>query len=218
MAQGKSGMATDVGSPDIARTFAAVDEGLNTMNLATGPYGTGYENTGLLSWNNPMYMPGMTLPYMIPGAMPPEKIGADQLTLQAKVMARLTGADLRQAKEVLAFEATRILHGGAPARKAQETSRQLFGAGTVSDAVPTTELDEASLAAGIPGPELFQRVGLCNSRSDARRLIQQGGAYVNEAPVAGVDTLITRDHLEDGVILLSAGKKRYHRVVTRAED
>jgi tyrosyl-tRNA synthetase len=133
-------------------------------------------------------------------------------------LGRLAGADARQAKEVLAFEATRILHGGAAARKAQETSRQLFGAGTVGDAMPTTELAEASLAAGIPAPELFQQVGLCRSRSDARRLIQQGGAYVNEAPVAGVDMLITRDHLEDGVILLRAGKKRYHRVVTRSED
>ena len=94
MSQGKSCMATDVGNPDVARTFAAVDEGLNTINLMTGPYGTGYENTGLLSWNNPMYMPGMTLPYMIPGAMPTEKISEEQLTLQAKVMARLTGADL----------------------------------------------------------------------------------------------------------------------------
>jgi tyrosyl-tRNA synthetase len=137
---------------------------------------------------------------------------------RVRELGRLAGADARQAKEVLAFEATRILHGGAAARKAQQTSRQLFGAGTVGDAVPTTELDEASLAAGIPTPELFQQVGLCRSRSEARRLIQQGGAYVNEAPVDGVDTLITRDHLDNGVILLRAGKKRFHRVVIRSED
>jgi tyrosyl-tRNA synthetase len=134
---------------------------------------------------------------------------------RVRELGRLAGADIRQAKEVLAYEATRILHGEDAARQAQETSRTLFGGGLVSGAVPTTELDRASLSAGIPGPELFEQVGLCRSRSEARRLIQQGGAYVNEVPVESVDTLITVDHLEDGGILLRAGKKRYHRVLAR---
>ena len=132
---------------------------------------------------------------------------------QVRELGRLSGADIRQAKSVLAFETTSILHGEAAARQARDTSRQLFGAGVVTDAVPTTEFDIADLQAGISAPELFQRVGLSHSRSEARRLIQQGGAYVNDEPVRSVDDFITAEHLIDGSILLRAGKKRYHRVV-----
>jgi len=132
---------------------------------------------------------------------------------RVRELGRLQGADIRQAKEVLAFEVTRLVHGEQVATQARETSRQLFGRGLATDAVPTTVLDAAELQAGVPAPELFQRVGLCPSRSEARRLIQQGGAYINEVPVSSVDDLVTSAHLTDGAILLRAGKKRYHRVV-----
>jgi tyrosyl-tRNA synthetase len=131
---------------------------------------------------------------------------------RVRELGRLTGADIRQAKEVLAFETTRILHGEEAARQARDTSRKLFGAGVVTDVVPTIEIEALELQAGISAPELFQRVGLSRSRSEARRLIQQGGAYVNDEPVSSVDDLITAEHLIDGSILLRAGKKRYHRV------
>ena len=127
-------------------------------------------------------------------------------------LGRLAGADIRRAKEVLAFEATAVLHGREAAREAQEAARQLFGKGVVTDAVPTTEIDPAELEAGIPAPELFENVGLCRSRSEARRLIQQGGAYINDKPVASVDEAITMQDLVDGEVLLRAGKKRYHRL------
>jgi tyrosyl-tRNA synthetase len=133
---------------------------------------------------------------------------------RVRALGRLEGAQIRQAKEVLAFETTRILHGEAAAAEARETSRKLFGKGIVTDTLPTTQIDAAELQAGISAPELFQRVGLCRSRSEARRLIQQGGAYVNDEPVAGVDKVISAAHLEDGTILLRAGKKRHHRVTT----
>ena len=74
------------------------------------------------------------------------------------------------------------------------------------------------MVVGIPAPELFQKVGLCRSRSEARRLIQQGGAYVNDASVGSVDHLITADHVVDGGILLRAGKKRYHRLVVKPTE
>ncbi len=132
---------------------------------------------------------------------------------QVRELGRLTGADIRQAKEVLAFEATRILHGETAARQAQEASRQLFGKGVATEAIPTTAFEAAILQAGILAPELFEQVGLCHSRSEARRLIQQGGAYVNDVAVGSVDDLITADHLIGGALLLRAGKKRYHRIV-----
>jgi tyrosyl-tRNA synthetase len=134
---------------------------------------------------------------------------------QVRQLGRLTGADIREAKEVLAFEATMVLHGETAAVQARDTSRQLFGSGVVTDAVPATEFEAADLQAGIPAPELFQRVGLSRSRSEARRLIQQGGAYVNDEAVRSVDDLITAEQLINGSILLRAGKKRYHRLLAR---
>jgi len=130
-------------------------------------------------------------------------------------LGRLSGADIRQAKEVLAFETTKILHGEAAAGEARDTSRKLFGGGVVTDAVPTTEFESSELHAGISAPEVFQRVGLARSRSEARRLIQQGGAYINDQPVGSVDDLVTAEHLVDGSILLRAGKKRYHRILAQ---
>jgi len=134
---------------------------------------------------------------------------------QVRALGRQSGADIRQSKEVLAFEATRILHGEAAARAAQDASRQLFGAGLATDAVPTAELDMTVLEAGILAPELFEQVGLCRSRSEARRLIQQGGAYINDKLVTSADERITSAYLRDGAILLRAGKKRYYRIVAR---
>jgi tyrosyl-tRNA synthetase len=137
--------------------------------------------------------------------LPPEQI---------EELAQLTGADIRQAKEVLAFEATRILHGAAAATEARTTSRELFGKRAVSDTVPTSIVDSEELSAGVPAPEMFQRVGLCRSRGEARRLILQKGAYVNDVAIGSVDDLITKEDLVGDSILLRAGKKRYHRVVT----
>jgi tyrosyl-tRNA synthetase len=134
---------------------------------------------------------------------------------EVRALGQRSGADIRQAKEVLAFEATRILHGEAAAGAAQDASRQLFGEGVATDAVPTTELDMAALEAGILAPELFEQVGLCRSRSEVRRLIQQGGAYINDELIGSVDERITTAHLCDGAILLRAGKKRYHRILAR---
>ncbi len=134
---------------------------------------------------------------------------------RVRELGRLTGAEIRQAKEVLAFEVTRLIHDQEAAAEAREASRKLFGRGVVTDAMPTTEIDAADLEAGIPAPNLFQRVGLSRSRSEARRLIEQGGAYVNDEPVGSVDDLIGVQHLDGGAILLRAGKKRYHRVVLK---
>jgi tyrosyl-tRNA synthetase len=134
---------------------------------------------------------------------------------RVRELGRLAGAETRRAKEVLALEATRILHGEEAALEAQSTSRKLFGGGGAADAVPSTEIALSELEAGIPAPELFSRVGLCRSRGEARRLIQQQGAYANDVPLGSVHDLISADRLVEGAILLRAGKKRYHRIVAK---
>ncbi len=127
-------------------------------------------------------------------------------------LGRLEGADVRQAKEVLAFEVTRNTHGAEAAEAAKESARKLFGGGGLAADVPTTEVDEGLLQEGVPVAELFERAGLVRSRSEARRLIEQGGAYLNEEPVETIDRVVTAEDLRDGSVLLRAGKKRYRRV------
>ena len=125
----------------------------------------------------------------------------------------LRGGDTRRAKQVLAFEATRLVHGLESAQQAQEASKSLFSGSGTSDSVPTTLFTLEQIGDGMSITELFQRVGLCRSRSDARRLIQQGGAYIADQKIASVDDTVTYDQITGQGLLLRAGKKRYHRVV-----
>jgi tyrosyl-tRNA synthetase len=133
---------------------------------------------------------------------------------EIKEYGRLTGSDLQQAKEALAFEATAITHGREEAAKAREASKMAFSGEEGSlDAMPTTSLEKAHFTKGMAAVELFAVTGLCSSRGEARRLISQGGGYVNGMRLNGIDELITEEHIKEGVVILRAGKKRYHRVV-----
>jgi len=134
---------------------------------------------------------------------------------------RLQGADIRRAKEVLAYEATRNAHGDEAADAAREASKALFGTGAAAAGAagaeaeaPSEVLPAETLEAGVPAVELFERTGLVKSRSEARRLISQGGAYLNDEPLSAVDYVVTTADLREGSLLLRAGKKRYRRVTT----
>ncbi len=133
---------------------------------------------------------------------------------EVRELGGLEGADLRRAKEVLAFEATKLTHGEDAASEARAASRALFG-GAEGDleAVPSSELSLARLEAGLPVTVLFAETGLVSSRGEARRLIQQGGAYLNGRRIESVDQVVGATDLRDGSLLLRAGKKKYHRVV-----
>ena len=121
---------------------------------------------------------------------------------------------IREAKAVLAYEATKLAHGKVEADKAQETSRAAFGgSGLDLEAMPMTAISTERLNTGIPIMELFHEVGLTTSKSEARRLIQQGGAYINEKQYKAIDVVVDTTLLEEDALLLRAGKKRYHRVV-----
>jgi tyrosyl-tRNA synthetase len=124
-------------------------------------------------------------------------------------------SDIRIAKEVLAYEATRICHGKEEADKAREASRQLFGTdpSVASESIPTHHIPLEELRCGIPAYVLFHHVGLCKSRGEARRLISQGGGYLNGQQVEVHDRMTGLEDLEDRTLLLRAGKKRYMKVV-----
>lgn len=133
---------------------------------------------------------------------------------EVKRLGRLEGADIRQAKEILAFEATKICHGENEAQKARNAARELFGNGDqgISDSVPEYQVNKADMEKGIPAFILFEQAGLCNTRSDARRLIMQGGGYINNEKIEAFDQIIDLKSATDGIMLLRAGKKRYMKV------
>lgn len=129
------------------------------------------------------------------------------------------GADLRAAKEVLAYEATKLCHGEKEAEGARDASRRLFGEGATDiDAIPTSGIDREKLQEGVPAYILFEMSGLCKTRGEARRLISQGGGYVNNERLDAFDHRIDTLALNGGSILLRAGKKRYVRIVPTASD
>ncbi len=131
----------------------------------------------------------------------------------------LPGAEINRAKERLAFEQTKIIHGELEAQKALEAARAAFsvggGAAADKDAIPSVEILSAELGEGIGIMDLFARTDLCSSRGEARRLVQQGGARINEEQVTNIDAVIGSDSVVDGEIMLKAGKKRYFRVVVK---
>lgn len=131
-----------------------------------------------------------------------------------KRLAKLEHDEIREAKNILAYEVTKLAHGKEQADRSQETSRAAFGGeGIDLDAMPTTTIAKDRLKKGIPIMQLFHEVGLANSRSEARRLIDQGGAYVNEEQQKDIKLVIDTNSLRDEALLLRAGKKRYHRIL-----
>ena len=122
---------------------------------------------------------------------------------------KLEGAEINDAKKVLALEATTLLHGAEAATDAAETARKTFEQGGVGDDLPTVEIPAAELKAGIAAWALFHRAGLAESNGEARRLVRGGGAKLNDEKCADENASVTLDAVKDGIIKLSAGKKRH---------
>jgi len=130
----------------------------------------------------------------------------------------LEGSEIRQAKQVLAYHATIVTHGKKAADDAQATAEAAFGAKTGMtesdlDAMPATTISRDRLAKGISPMEIFAEVGLTGSRGDARRLIRQGGMYINAQRIDSLEYMVNEENLTPDGILLRAGKKKYHRLI-----
>ena len=119
------------------------------------------------------------------------------------------GAAINDAKKILATEATRLCHGEAAALEAAETARRTFEEGASADGLPTVEIPRAELDKGIPAFDLFRRAGLAASNGEARRLIKQNGARLNDQAFSDDARLIGTADLSGDTIKLSAGKKRH---------
>jgi tyrosyl-tRNA synthetase len=158
---------------------------------------------------------------------------------EIRALEKLSGADLNSAKVILAFEVTQIAHGREEALKSYRAAESMFGSRVVPreilpsssvpinggvlpaqeiegagnvDSIPHSNIELDRFKEGIPAFKLYQMVGLASSGSAARRLIEQGGAYVNGQRIESFDDLLTEGDIVDRAILLRAGKKRYHKI------
>ena len=131
---------------------------------------------------------------------------------QIDEMDKWEGAQLNQAKEILAFELTKLVHGEEEAEKAQQSAKALFAGGGSSADMPCTHLTDAQFADGKIGVlNLLTACGLCVSNGEARRLVQQGGISVNDAKVTAADAVFEKDAFAGDGIVIKKGKKVFHR-------
>ncbi|MFZ5834443.1 MAG: tyrosine--tRNA ligase [Pseudomonadota bacterium] len=128
---------------------------------------------------------------------------------------KLQGQELNEAKKVLAGEATSLAHGIQAAQQAAQTARQTFEEGALAEGLPELEIARAEIEPGIAVSEVLRRAGLCASGGEARRLIKNRGVRINDQPVENEQALLRHADFSNGVVKLSAGKKKH--VLVRVE-
>ncbi len=131
---------------------------------------------------------------------------------EVRRLSSLEGAEINRAKEILAYEVTKLVHGEEEAKKADEAAKALFAKGTDNENIPYTELPSSEFEEGIGILDLLNRVGLISSNGEGRRLIQQNGISVEDEKVKDFRMVITKDDFKDGKLMLRKGKKVYHQV------
>jgi len=124
----------------------------------------------------------------------------------------LEGAEINRAKEILAYEVTKLVHGEEEAKKADLAAKALFGRGVDAEDIPSTEINREEIKEGMGILDLLQRVELVSSKSEGRRLIQQKGISMNDEKVTDFNLVITESDFKDGKLMLKKGKKVYHQV------
>ena len=130
-------------------------------------------------------------------------------------MDKWEGSQLNEAKEILAYELTALVHGDEEAKKAQESARALFAGGNAAE-MPTAELSDDDFTDGaIDILSIVQKSGLCGSRSEARRNVEQGGVSVDGEAVKDIKTVYTKEQLSGDGIVVKRGKKNFRRVTVK---
>ena len=131
---------------------------------------------------------------------------------EVKRLASLEGAEINKAKEILAYEVTKLVHGEEEAQKAVQAAKSLFGGGADSADIPFTEIPRERFAEGLDILTILIEAGLISSKGEGRRLIQQGGVYLGEERVDDFGLLIKEKDFSEGKLLLRKGKKVYHQI------
>lgn len=131
---------------------------------------------------------------------------------EVRRLGALKDAEINKAKEVLAYEVTKLIHSEEDAIKAQEAARALFGGGADSENMPTTELLKSELGEGMNVIDIMVKIGLIKTKSEGRRLIEQSGVAVNDNIISDVAASVTESDFLDGKIIIKKGKKVFHKV------
>ena len=134
---------------------------------------------------------------------------------QINEMDKWEGAQLNTAKEILAYELTKLVHGDEEANKAQAAAKALFAQGGISENMPTSEFTAEEIGEGIAILDLMVKTKLAPSKGEARRLVQQGGVMVNEEKVTAFDRTFTVADFQNTDFIIKKGKKTFHRVVVK---
>ena len=132
---------------------------------------------------------------------------------EVRRLGALEGAEINKAKEVLAYEITKIVHGEEEAGKAQEAARTVFAAGGVSENMPSITYTRAQFEEGIDLISVLVDTKLCSGRGDARRNMEQGGVKINDDKVTDPARRLLEADLADGSIIIRKGKKNIYKVV-----
>ena len=129
---------------------------------------------------------------------------------------KLTGSELNKAKEILAFEVTKLVHGEEEAIKAQEGARALFSTGANTDNMPTTEISADDFTDGkLLVLDLLMKAGLTPSKGEGRRLVTQGGVSIDDQKVTDITAAVTASDFEKGYLVIKKGKKVHHKVILK---
>lgn len=131
---------------------------------------------------------------------------------EVRRLGALEGSKINQAKEVLAYELTKIVHGEEEAEKAQTAARALFQGGASGGSIPSTELSSVELAEGIDILTLLQKASLIPSRAEGRRLVQQGGIKLNDEKITAFDYIVTAGQFKENELMIQKGKKIFHKI------
>lgn len=131
---------------------------------------------------------------------------------EVRRLGALEGSEINKAKEVLAFEFTKLVHGEEEAQKSQDAARSLFAGGMDSDNIPSTSVSESELSEGLDMLDVLCNIGFAKSRGEGKRLVKQGGLYVNEEQVKDFAQQLTTADLDDGKITIRKGKKSFHQL------
>lgn len=134
---------------------------------------------------------------------------------QIEELAKLKDEKINHAKEILAYEITKIVHGEEKAEKARQAARDLFVSGQSSVNMPTVEIDETILSGGIDIMEALVVGGLASSKSEARRSVLEGAISVNGEKVADMAFIIGKSMFNEGELILKRGKKKYCKLVLK---
>ena len=131
---------------------------------------------------------------------------------EVRKLGALESSEINKAKEILAYEVKNIVHGEEEAKKAQEASRALFAGGASGGSIPTTTMDKSTFENGLNILDALVNLKLAPSKSEARRLVQQGGVKVNDAKVETIEHNLTINDFSDNKLLIQKGKKVFHQI------